>query len=193
MDEADVFKAEQEQYTRNLQGLVKSRTDQLQEFARQNQRLRQCLQQIQSMESLEQVREAAQACMQELPPNAAAAPNFGGEPGDPVPEVDAEDLEAIWRIGNEAGAGTKAIGFELIGQARKPGANVQATWYRSTGIWLTRQIAPDRLAPWIKDGEVADPVFRAMASIPMQWMEEGVVTHHPPFDIEEFFRRLKEK
>jgi hypothetical protein len=51
------------------------------------------------------------------------------------------------------------------------------------------EFAHELLAPWIKDEEVSDPVFRTMATIPMEWIgsteREGL-----PFDVEEFFGRL---
>ena len=50
--------------------------------------------------------------------------------------------------------------------------------------------AQERLAPWIKDEEVSDAVFRTRATIPVEWIgpteREGL-----PFDVEEFFRRLR--
>ena len=77
MDDADRLKAEQEQYTRNLEGLVKSRTDQLQQEVRKNGELQRCLKQILFLESLEQVREAAQACIRK----------FESEPGSDIYRV----------------------------------------------------------------------------------------------------------
>jgi hypothetical protein len=58
-------------------------------------------------------------------------------------------------------------------------------------IWVLNRVAQERLDPWIKDEEVSDAVFRTMATIPMEWIghtdREGL-----PFDVEEFFRRLRE-
>lgn len=57
-------------------------------------------------------------------------------------------------------------------------------------ISVLYQIAQEQLAAWIKDEEVSDAVFRTMATTPMEWVghaeREGL-----PFDIEEFFRRLR--
>jgi hypothetical protein len=57
-------------------------------------------------------------------------------------------------------------------------------------IWMLNQVAQE-LAPWVKDEQVSDAVFRTMASIPMEWVgqtpQEGF-----PFDVEGFFRRLRE-
>ena len=56
-------------------------------------------------------------------------------------------------------------------------------------IWVLSRFAQDQLAPWVRNEEVSDAVFRTMATIPMEWIghaeREGF-----PFDIEEFFRRL---
>jgi len=73
----------------------------------------------------------------------------------------------------------------------KPEANAQAVWYRSAMIRVLNQFAQEQLAPWVKDEEVSDAVFRTMATIPMEWVghteREGL-----PFDVEEFFSRLRE-
>jgi hypothetical protein len=58
-------------------------------------------------------------------------------------------------------------------------------------IWVLNQFAQEQLAPWIKDEEVSDAVFEAMATIPMEWVGhtelEGL-----PCDVEKFFRRFRE-
>jgi hypothetical protein len=127
-------------------------------------------------------------------PQETQAPVFGGEAGESVPAVDSDDLKAIWQLGQELRSkhpGAKAIGVEVMKQACKPGANVGATWYRSSAIWMLSHIAQQQLAPWLRVGKVADPVFRTMASIPMQWMGSEV-RQCPPFDVEEFLLRLNE-
>jgi hypothetical protein len=61
-------------------------------------------------------------------------PRFGGKPGEPVPAVDPEDLEAVWRIAREGEANSsKAVGFEILKQACKPGDNVQAVQQSAIG------------------------------------------------------------
>ena len=58
-------------------------------------------------------------------------------------------------------------------------------------IQVVNQVAQEQLAPWVKDEEISDTVFRTMAMIPMQWAghtdREGL-----SFDVEEFFRRSRE-
>src|SRR5271170_6042351 len=119
-------------------------------------------------------------------------PSFLGNPGEPVAEVDPDDLKTFWQeISNlqvrDPGQHV-AIGFEVKAIA-KPGVNAEAVWYRSRMIRLLNEFAHEQLAPWIKDEEVSDAVFRTMATIPMEWIgsteREGM-----PFDVEEFFGRL---
>jgi len=111
-----------------------------------------------------------------------------------VAEVDPDDLKSFWQeirdlrarhLGQDV-----SIGFEAK-VISKPAANAGAVWYRSCMIQVLNQLAQEQFAPWIKDEEVSDAVFRTMATIPMEWIghteREGL-----PFDVEEFFRRLRE-
>ena len=122
-------------------------------------------------------------------------PSFGGNPGEPVPAVDPQDLKTLWHLGHDLQARNPgqngATGIELMKATCKPEANIQAVWYRSSMIWALNQIAQGQLAPWVKDEQVSDAVFQTMATIPMEWVgharREGL-----PFDVEDFFRRLTE-
>jgi len=119
-------------------------------------------------------------------------PLFGGNPGEPVAEVDPEDLKTFWQKTRYLKARYPGQQVSLsIETISKPGVNAEAVWYRSSMIWALNQCAQDQLAPWIKDEEVSDAVFRTMATIPMEWIghteREGL-----PFNVEEFFRRLSE-
>jgi hypothetical protein len=122
-------------------------------------------------------------------------PSFGGSPGEPVPEVEPEDLKAIWQMARDLQARhtdqNVGIGFEAMKAVCQPGANAQAVWYRSSMIWVLNQFAQEQLASWVEDGEISDAVFRKMAAIPMEWIghteREGL-----PFDVERFFRELRE-
>jgi hypothetical protein len=122
------------------------------------------------------------------------SPSFGGNPGEPVAEVDPDDLKTLWQeISNLQATDPGqhvAIGFEAKVLA-KPGVNAEAVWYRSMMIRLLNEFKHEQLAPWIKDEEVSDAVFRTMATISIEWIgsteREGL-----PFDVEEFFRRLSE-
>ena len=119
-------------------------------------------------------------------------PPFGGNPGEPVAEVEPDDLKTFWQEISNLQARDPGqhvtVGFEAKAIA-KPGVNAEAVWYLSMMIRLLNEFAHEQLAPWIKDEEVSDPVFRTMATIPMEWIgsteREGL-----PFDVEEFFGRL---
>ncbi len=122
-------------------------------------------------------------------------PLFGGNAGEPVPEVDPHDLNTIWQLGRDLQARQPgqqvATGFDLMKAICKPGANVHAVWYRSSMIWMLNQFAQEQLAPWVNDEQVSDAVFQTMATIPMEWIGHAE-RNGLPFDVEEFFRRLKE-
>ena len=194
MDGANRQDFQDERHTKSLEELVKARTEQLMQAVSQNEQFLELLKQIQSMESVERVREAIDAAIRKFTPEETQAPRFGGEAGESVPEVDPDDLKAIWQIGEELQANhssVKAVGVEVMKQACKPGANIEATWYRSSMIWMLTHVAQQQLTPWLREGKVADPVFRAMASIPMEWFGSEV-KQSLPFDVEEFLRRLNE-
>jgi hypothetical protein len=195
MDRANRQEFQDGRYTKSLEELVKARTEQLMQAVSQNEQFLELLKQIQSMESLEQVREAIHAAIRKFAPERTRAPRFGGEAGESVPEVDPDDLKAIWQIGEELQAthsGEKvAVGVEVMKQVCKPGANIEATWYRSSVIWMLTHVAQQQLAPWLRDGRVADPVFHIMASIPMEWVGSEV-RQGLPFNVEEFLSRLNE-
>jgi hypothetical protein len=195
MDGANRQEFQDERHTKSLEELIKARTEQLMQAVSQNEQFLELLKQIQSMESLERVREAIHAAIRKFTPEETQAPRFGGETGESVPEVDSDDLKAIWQIGEELQAnhsgGKVAVGFEVMKRACKPGANIEAIGYRSSGIWMLTLVAQQQLAPWLRDGKVADPVFRVMASIPMEWVGSEV-KQSLPFDVEEFLRRLNE-
>ena len=194
MDGANRQELQDEQHTKSLEELVKARTEQLMQAVSQNEQFLELLKQIQSMESVERVREAIDAAIRKFTPEETQAPRFGGEAGESVPEVDPDDLKAIWQIGEELQANhssVKAVGVEVMKQDCKPGANIEATWYRSSMIWMLTHVAQQQLTPWLRDGKIADPVFRAMASIPMEWVRSEV-KQSLPFNVAEFLRRLNE-
>ena len=122
-------------------------------------------------------------------------PSFGGNPGEPVPEVDPDDLKVFWHMARDVQARRTgqhvAIGLEAIKTVCKPGANAHAVWYRSSMISVLNQFAQDQLSSWVKGGEMSDVVFGTMARIPMEWIghteRQGL-----PFDVEGFFLQLRE-
>lgn len=123
---------------------------------------------------------------------AQEPPRFGGEPGEPVPVVDPEDVKTVWQIGrdiqaNHAGKNV-AVGADLMKQACKPGANMEAVTYRSWFVWLITQFAPEHLARFTREGQPDDAVFRAAATVPAEWIGVGIVRESLPFDVNEFLR-----
>ena len=118
--------------------------------------------------------------------------SFLGNPGEPVAEVDPDDLKIFWQKSRhlQASHPDVSIGFQAKAIA-KPRANAAAVWLRSGMIWALSRYAQEQMAPWIKNEEVSDVVFQTMATIPMEWIgptdREGL-----PFDVEEFFRPLRE-
>jgi hypothetical protein len=57
-------------------------------------------------------------------------------------------------------------------------------------VAMMTQMMPEVLAPWIHDGQPDDAVFQAAAAFPMEKMRTGVVREGPPFDVEEFVKRI---
>jgi hypothetical protein len=115
-----------------------------------------------------------------------------GAPGEPVPQVDPEDVRAVWKLGQDVKKdhpGVEvAIGMALFEAACKPGAEVKAVVYRANHMWILQFMLPGIFEPWTKDGELTEPVFRAAAQVPMEWMAVGVVRHRLPFDADDFMR-----
>jgi hypothetical protein len=73
---------------------------------------------------------------------------FGfGPAGEPVPQVDSEDVKAVWEIGQatikENPQRNVAIGVEILRDACKPGANVPAITYRTQEIRMLQMIQAD--------------------------------------------------
>jgi hypothetical protein len=124
-------------------------------------------------------------------------PRFGGEPGEPVPEVDPEDIRATWEFHQKLQAehpGEQiAVCASLAESICKPGADIQAVGYRSTIIWMTTVFAPERIAPFLRNGQPTDAVFRAAAKVPLEWMGVGIVRKGPPFDVDEFLHLCAEE
>jgi hypothetical protein len=128
--------------------------------------------------------------------DAVKPPIFGGMPGEPVPEVDAEDLKILWQKQQELQArhpgGQVGIGMDLLQQICKPGADIHALGYRASLLWLLTQIAGKEFAPFVKDGQPIDAAFRAAAKVPAEWMGEGP-TRQAPFNVDEFLSLCSEE
>lgn len=118
--------------------------------------------------------------------------SFLGKPGESVAEVDPDDLKTFWQETRNLQA--KVVPGQHISfsptSITKTGTNACAVWYRTSMIFVLSRVAQEQLSPWIKDEEVSDAVFRTMATIPMEWIGH-VDRAGLPFDVEEFFRRLR--
>ena len=124
---------------------------------------------------------------------------FGGKPGEPVPQVDPDDLKAVWEINHEVQTSHPGervgIGISVLEHACKPGADVKAVAYRAMNLGLLTLLFQQKLAPWLApwikaDWRLDDVVFRIGAKIKMEWMEVGLLQNNVPFDIDEFRRLL---
>jgi len=128
-------------------------------------------------------------------------PYFGGEAGEPVPQVDPEDVKAAWKVGRDierrhpggpGGLHAYAIGVEVFKAACKPGADIPAVGYRGMMLGTLTRHAQEQLAPWLEEGRPDDVIFRAIAQVPMEWMGVGIPRQGLSFDFEDFMRRVHE-
>jgi hypothetical protein len=99
-----------------------------------------------------------------------------------VMPVDATDLEAVWKVLNEAGQ-QRATSTDVLESVCKSGADIEATAYRAQMLLLVGHLASNRgitLKP--------EKLFSVGAEIPMGRMAVGEV-QNLPFDVDELFRR----
>ncbi len=125
-------------------------------------------------------------------------PRFGGEPGTPVPPVDFEDLKVVCQLFHEtakAHPGEQfAIGRGVFEQVCKPGADLDAIGFRGGKLGLIPILAnfgaiPEDVVDTIMpNGQFTDAALRAMAQLPMEWIETGVEIQGMPFDWEKFLQ-----
>jgi hypothetical protein len=121
-----------------------------------------------------------------------------------VPPVDPADLRRVWemkevlnkdfekRLPNHAPNETYGIGMDVYRRACKPGADVQAVWYRLGMLTLLETMTNDggRIVPGLTDGKPTDAVFKVLATAPMTGMQIGAPRHGPPFDTEELIKLI---
>lgn len=108
-----------------------------------------------------------------------------------VPAVKLDDLRNVWKLFRDAEARQSgAIGHGIYESVCSPGADVESIWFRASMLAMLNQMQPELLAQWIHDGQPDDAVFQVAATIPMEKMRTGVVRQGPPFDVEEFVRRI---
>jgi len=197
MNETSRGELEGEAYRKNLETLVTARTEQLRQALIQNSELLDFLKRIQSMQSLEDTHQAVQAEIAKLESRRPTSPQFGGKPGEPVPEVDPEDLKALWQlqcdVEKQHPGQQVAIGLEVAQHYCKAGADIQAVGYRVSLLWLMSRIVPEQFAALTKDGQPIDAAFRAAAKVSAEWIGVGVVRQGPPVDMNELTRLCAEE
>ena len=105
-----------------------------------------------------------------------------GKPGEPVPQVDAQDLRTAFEIFRAAAKNHPGqhvgVSVEVLQRDCKPGANIRAVSYRFMMLNGFVSTAPEQLAPWMKDGQLDDIVFREAAQIPIN--RASLCTSFPP-------------
>lgn len=219
MDDQEQF--ETRAYLTHLEGLITARTEQLRAAVRQSEDLMKFVRRIQSMQSLEIIQDEIRAKFGSLEDAEAAARSvpqfFEGKSGDPVPEVDPDDLKTVWamyREVHERHGQDVAIDISLIAASCKPNANVQATTYRAGQLLFAihfipeqyakaheqklldnaayeaalGQLLPAELSDRIRQGQLDGGFFRAAAKVSMKWMGTGVIHNGLPFSVDEFMR-----
>jgi hypothetical protein len=114
---------------------------------------------------------------------------LGAAAGTPVPQVDPEDVRAVWKLGQEVQKDhpgvNVGIGVAIFERSCNPGSNIQAVTYRAGMIAMFLRHAPE-----LK--EKLDAVFLAAATIPMEWIGVGIVHRGWTFDPVDFIRRVRE-
>ncbi len=56
-------------------------------------------------------------------------------------------------------------------------------------IAMLQLVTPELVSPLVQDK--LDAVIQTAATIPMEWMVEGIVRHGLPFDPDDFVRRVR--
>jgi hypothetical protein len=180
-----------EEYRKHLEKLLETRTEQLRQAFVDKEELLQCLRQICNLGSLQEIRGVAQAALKKFA-TTVEAPEFGGEPGQPVPEVDPADVRSVWKIQQDVQArhpGQQvATGLGILQNACKPGADIYAVSYRTSQLFLIQLVAPDKWQVITRNGEPPEAVFGAAAKIPLEWMGVGKLRKGLPFDLDAFLR-----
>lgn len=114
-------------------------------------------------------------------------------PVGPVPVVDPEDVKAAWELQRDVERRHPGELCAVAGgdNSCEPDPTGRAIGYRTTMLGMVRHVVPEALAPWTKEDQLDDAVFRAIAGVPMEWIGEGGRKGWP-FDVEDFVRRVRE-
>jgi len=109
-----------------------------------------------------------------------------------VPRVDPADLRKVWNLYREIEhrhGKNCAVGADLLEKICSPGADVIAIGYRTGQLSLLCMMN----LLHFQDGVPDDRMFEIAANFPMKRMQPGVIHQSPPFDVEEFIRRIESK
>ena len=119
----------------------------------------------------------------------------GSQEGDAVPAVSPEDLKKLSQLFRDVQSrgGGGAIDMRMYERACSTGADVQSVWFRAAILEGLKQMHPELLARWTRNGEFDDAVFQVASTFPMQKMKTGVVREGLPFDVEEFLKQVAAK
>jgi hypothetical protein len=185
-----------EEYRKNADVLIRARTEQLRNAVSTIEKLVEAMRAAINAPNLDTARDVLRTAVAEVP-QPSKPPQFGGEPGTPVPEVDAEDVKAVRRqyleIEQDHPGRQVAIGMELLKNVCKPGANIEAVYYRHAQLHVLKIIAEQNVIPKLSldtittNGDFKDSAFEAISKVPMQWMGD-VPMQGLPFDLERFLQ-----
>lgn len=121
---------------------------------------------------------------------------MGSQEGD-VPKVSVDDLRNVWKLFSDVQArhpGEQMIlGNDVYNSVCGPGADITAVWFRASMLWMLKEMLPEQVASWMRDGRFEDVVYEIAAAFPMQRLQTGIVREGPPFDVEEFVRQVEAK
>ena len=107
-------------------------------------------------------------------------PRIGGNPGEPVPEVDPDDVKAVWQLQREVQerhpGKLVAVAGTRISSVCRPGADMQAVGYRVALLNVFIHVCEegDFMPPLLRDGNVPDSVFREVAQMKAEWIGSDV-------------------
>lgn len=187
---------EPKDYRKNTDALIRARTEQLRNAVSTIEKLVVAMRTALDAADFDTAKNVLRTAVVEVP-KPSKVPQFGGDAGTPVPEVDAEDVKAVWQQYREVEKNHPgrqvAIGLELLKNFCKPGANIEAVFYRHAQLHLLKMIAEQNVIPQLSldsittNGEFKDSAFEAIAKVPMQWMGEGP-RQGLPFDVEKFLQ-----
>jgi hypothetical protein len=122
-------------------------------------------------------------------------PSFlGGKSGQPVPQVDPDDVKAVWAVHEDVArrhpGKQVGIGKGMFEHVCKPDADIAAVVYRAGMLRMLLQNGDENLTPWMNGEEPGDVLFRAAAQTGMEWIGEEL-RHGWPFDLDEFLGRAR--